>query len=64
MNSCYHVYERFLIIFLPSALQGYQVKVLRPINTSEASHFFLDESRKRHFTLTAETHNFPTGRSP
>ncbi|XP_065059217.1 phosphoribosylformylglycinamidine synthase-like [Rhopilema esculentum] len=47
-----------------SAIEGYEVRALRATNSSEASPFVVDAKRKRHFTLTAETHNFPTGVAP
>ena len=49
-------------IFFCSAIKGFMTKTLRPKDSSEASNFIFDEQRMRHFTLTAETHNFPTGK--
>ena len=49
-------------MFCFSAINGYTTATLQPSDSSEASSFYLDEKRKRHFTLTVETHNFPTGK--
>ncbi|XP_078683172.1 phosphoribosylformylglycinamidine synthase-like [Branchiostoma floridae x Branchiostoma belcheri] len=46
-----------------SAIQGYQVPVLQPGQTSVSSSF-QDRSALRHVIFTAETHNFPTGVAP
>ncbi|XP_012220316.2 phosphoribosylformylglycinamidine synthase-like [Linepithema humile] len=46
-----------------SAIEGFQVSVLRPIKTDKCSNFHLDDV-KQHLIFTAETHNFPTGVAP
>lgn len=48
-----------------SAIRGYSdLKVLKPVNSSEASLFKLAGPSTRHIVFTAETHNFPTGVAP
>jgi len=46
-----------------SAIEGYPISTLIPRNVSTCS-MFKKTNRKRHITLTAETHNFPTGVAP
>ncbi|XP_018377307.1 PREDICTED: phosphoribosylformylglycinamidine synthase [Trachymyrmex cornetzi] len=46
-----------------SAIEGFEIPVLRPINTYKCSNFHL-ENIKQHLIFTAETHNFPTGVAP
>ncbi|KAG5312577.1 PUR4 synthase, partial [Acromyrmex insinuator] len=46
-----------------SAIEGFKIPVLRPINTFKCSNFHL-ENIKQHLIFTAETHNFPTGVAP
>ncbi|XP_025157374.1 phosphoribosylformylglycinamidine synthase isoform X2 [Harpegnathos saltator] len=46
-----------------SAIDGFQVAVLRPTKTYESSNFHLQDI-KQHLIFTAETHNFPTGVAP
>lgn len=46
-----------------SAIEGFQVSVLRPVETHKSSHFDLKDI-KQHLIFTAETHNFPTGIAP
>ncbi|XP_018052547.1 PREDICTED: phosphoribosylformylglycinamidine synthase isoform X3 [Atta colombica] len=46
-----------------SAIEGFKIPVLRPINTYKCSNFHL-ENIKQHLIFTAETHNFPTGVAP
>ena len=46
-----------------SAIEGFKVKDIAPEKAGEASRFISD-SRHKHLTLTAETHNFPTGVAP
>lgn len=49
--------------FLYSAITGYQVPVLLPQNCTQAAKFQLKQDCTRHIIFTAETHNFPTGKS-
>ncbi|XP_069680466.1 phosphoribosylformylglycinamidine synthase isoform X2 [Periplaneta americana] len=46
-----------------SAMEGFEVKHLRPTDSKEASSFKTVQS-KSHLIFTAETHNFPTGVAP
>ncbi|XP_012285205.1 phosphoribosylformylglycinamidine synthase [Orussus abietinus] len=46
-----------------SAIKGYEAKILRPKETSQASAFHLN-TLKQDLIFTAETHNFPTGVAP
>src|SRR6185503_8443326 len=46
-----------------SAIEGRRTKVMVPAHPGEASVFAID-ARTYHPTLTAETHNFPTGIAP
>jgi len=46
-----------------SAIEGRRVHVMAPGRPGEASRFVIDD-RTYHPTLTAETHNFPTGIAP
>ncbi|XP_029169717.1 phosphoribosylformylglycinamidine synthase [Nylanderia fulva] len=46
-----------------SAIEGFQVPVLRPVKTDKCSNFHL-KNIKQHLIFTAETHNFPTGVAP
>lgn len=46
-----------------SAIEGFQIPVLRPVETHKSSHFDLKDL-KQHLIFTAETHNFPTGVAP
>ncbi|XP_014469379.1 PREDICTED: phosphoribosylformylglycinamidine synthase [Dinoponera quadriceps] len=46
-----------------SAINGFQVAVLRPTKTYDSSNFHLQDI-KQHLIFTAETHNFPTGVAP
>lgn len=46
-----------------SAIEGFQVPVLRPVETHKSSHFDLKDI-KQHLIFTAERHNFPTGVAP
>ena len=46
-----------------SAIEGFEVKELVTEKSIEASKFDI-VSQKKHLTLTAETHNFPTGVAP
>ncbi|XP_029677552.1 phosphoribosylformylglycinamidine synthase isoform X2 [Formica exsecta] len=46
-----------------SAIEGFQVPVLCPVETHKCSNFHL-EDMKQHLIFTAETHNFPTGVAP
>lgn len=43
-----------------SAIVGFGVSVLHPVNAGVASAFEVNKST-RHIIFTAETHNFPTG---
>ncbi|OPL21493.1 phosphoribosylformylglycinamidine synthase, partial [Mytilus galloprovincialis] len=46
-----------------SAIKGFDVKVIQPVNTTEVSK--MEEiDAGRHIIFTAETHNFPTGVAP
>ncbi|XP_036360685.1 phosphoribosylformylglycinamidine synthase isoform X3 [Octopus sinensis] len=47
-----------------SAIDGFEVSVLLPEDSSKASPFVVKEKQKRHIIFTAETHNFPTGVAP
>eukprot|EP00794_Sanderia_malayensis_P007168 gene7168-7974_t len=66
MNTQDHTNDNSVIKFSDnsSAIKGYEVDAIRPLKSSESSHFEMDVKRKRHITLTAETHNFPTGVAP
>ncbi|XP_011500809.1 PREDICTED: phosphoribosylformylglycinamidine synthase [Ceratosolen solmsi marchali] len=46
-----------------SAIEGFEVKVLRPSSTDRPSAFYTLDSTQ-HLIFTAETHNFPTGIAP
>ncbi|XP_011156621.1 phosphoribosylformylglycinamidine synthase isoform X2 [Solenopsis invicta] len=46
-----------------SAIEGFQILVLRPTKTYKCSNFHLEDI-KQHLIFTAETHNFPTGVAP
>ncbi|KAL0104733.1 hypothetical protein PUN28_016396 [Cardiocondyla obscurior] len=46
-----------------SAIEGFDIPLLRPAKTFECSNFNL-ENVKQHLIFTAETHNFPTGVAP
>jgi len=50
-------------VFLYSAITGYPVSVLLPQDCTQAAKFQLKEDCTRHIIFTAETHNFPTGKS-
>ena len=47
-------------MFVTSAIRGYKVDVLRPLDPAVPSRFD-KTSDVRHIIFTAETHNFPTG---
>lgn len=46
-----------------SAIEGYEIDLLRPTKTSTSSNFNV-EKVKQDLIFTAETHNFPTGVAP
>ncbi|RWS26136.1 phosphoribosylformylglycinamidine synthase-like protein [Leptotrombidium deliense] len=46
-----------------SAIKGFELNVLSPVNAAEASLVQLQKCT-RHIIFTAETHNFPTGVAP
>lgn len=50
-----------ILWFVPSAICGNEVDILKPSQPEGASPFEYLKSVKRHALLTAETHNFPTG---
>lgn len=50
-------------MFFDSAITGYQVPVLLPQDCTQAAKFQLKQDCTRHIIFTAETHNFPTGKS-
>ena len=53
----------YMKLFLYSAITGYQVSVLLPQDCTQAAKFQLKQGCTRHIIFTAETHNFPTGKS-
>ena len=52
-----------MMCFLYSAITGYQVPLLLPQDCTQAAKFQLKPDCTRHIIFTAETHNFPTGKS-
>ena len=52
-----------MMCFLYSAITGYQVPLLLPQDCTQAAKFQLKQDCTRHIIFTAETHNFPTGKS-
>ncbi|XP_054160754.1 phosphoribosylformylglycinamidine synthase-like [Oppia nitens] len=48
-----------------SAIKGFSdLKILLPVNSTEASLVKVEPNKTRHIIFTAETHNFPTGVAP
>jgi phosphoribosylformylglycinamidine synthase len=48
-----------------SAIKGFSaLKILLPVNSTEASLVKIETNSTRHIIFTAETHNFPTGVAP
>ncbi len=48
-----------------SAIKGFSaLKILLPVNSTEASLVKIETNLTRHIIFTAETHNFPTGVAP
>lgn len=48
-----------------SAIKGFSdLRVMRPVNSSEVSLMTVQPGVTRHIIFTAETHNFPTGVAP
>ena len=54
---------KYMLYFLYSAITGYQVPLLLPQDCTQPAKFHLKEDCTRHIIFTAETHNFPTGKS-
>lgn len=53
---------KHLVCFF-SAITGYKVPVLLPEDCKVAAKFQLKQNCTRHIIFTAETHNFPTGKT-
>ena len=54
---------KYMMYFVYSAITGNQVPVLLPQDCTQAAKFKLKQDCTRHIIFTAETHNFPTGKS-